>query len=70
MSTPGTIDEATAAYRTAVLKASREFLAALYKIAGEDVREPFVDPGPHYDAADIAMDTLEIAASIEGSIGG
>lgn len=65
-----TIDEATATYRAAVLKASREFLGVLWKIAGEHVTEPFADPGPHYDAADLTLTTLEIAASIEGSING
>jgi len=65
-----TIDDATAAYRAVVLTASREFLAALYKIAGQDVSNPFADPGPHYDAADLTLTTLEIAASIEGSING
>ena len=63
VSTPGTVDDATAAYRAAVLTASQEFLAALYKIAGEDVTEPFCDPGPHYDAADLTLTSCASAGT-------
>jgi len=62
VSTP-TIEQATAAYRAKVLEATREFLSACHEAAGLTV-PPFEDPGQNYDAADIALDALELSAAI------
>lgn len=57
-----------AEYRAKVLVASQEFLATVSRIYFKRGSAK-ITPDDRHDAADIVLDTLEIAAALEGAHG-